>query len=75
MSIAITPATTSGPIGPLSELQRAIQLKSAPLGMRGALDMGVAISPGHTQLARSPARPYSTARVRVIASTAPLDAE
>src|SRR5262245_12639964 len=74
-SIAITPATTSGPFGPVSDLQRSIQLKSAPVGMRAPFDMGVAISPGHTEFARRPWRAYSTASVRVIASTAPLEAE
>jgi hypothetical protein len=36
--------------------------------------IGVWIDPGDTVLARSPCLAYSTASVRVIARTAPLDA-
>ena len=55
-------------------MMRRTRLGSAPSGTLNAPVMGVSIEPGHTALTRRPCLAYSTASVRVRASTPPFDA-
>src|SRR3954471_22570738 len=56
-------------------MMRRTRSMSAPSGNSKSFVIGVLIDPGHTALHRSPRFAYSTAIVRVSASTPPFDAE
>ena len=73
-SSAITPETVSGPRAWSSGTMRESSSRSASAGIAAFVLMGVSIEPGQTVFARRPRLPYSTASVRVKASTPPFDA-
>ena len=71
-SIATTLATTSGPRALSSGMARFSRSQFTSFGRLLPLPIGVLIEPGQMAFTRTPLPPYSTARARVSASTAPL---